>query len=672
VSAESPAASASLPAAAAPEGHFVAIPVSQDGAGAGTATAAASDGSAMAAATAAAAVGLALDNFLGAPDDKEEQEAGAAKRKKKYDVEFVKQWMAKKKLQEHREKEREKAAEEERERQRQAVLQELKSLTVEQGRKYRQRLADKQGSDDKAAGPPPPPPPPGGIGVRSAAAVRRPRGVHPWELTPSASTHVQKEIAAPLERVRMMHEYGNQVRKQRGILAQAAARSRHGNGVARPGRCSQRPPSTPSRGRRPRSSSLSAAGDTDTDKEEDEQQADAPEPRPEHDHLATHELAPTQDVDDEEQDAHEEDEQERDAQEPEAGEGKAPDASQGRGGGGRRMRVALLAPKIAWASQQTRRAELQELLGGAVPSGKHRKEVRSADILRGDAVSRKRKEAGESADEESAPVTTTGAQKTQRLHALRDAAEQLSALVSSLSRQRREAREQTEISEPVRLVSHQDLADLHHPLRLSSRAEAQQQAPEVESWPVTQHEAAREREAGPVTSSVAIELVEEEIDSESSDGDATGDGGGVAALRTISGLKSMDDSLKEVEQQLESRKKAREAERDAKANAQARALEESRNFQGIRTVVPLHASSVRGILPSRHSRLGSRDADEEEEDASAPAVGGGVVQFSKDGGGVDQRAAPGVDDDAFESVEVQRSRLRVLAQRSGVCTFSKH
>jgi hypothetical protein len=33
------------------------------------------------------------------------------------------------------------------------------------------------------------------------------------------------------------------------------------------------------------------------------------------------------------------------------------------------MRVALLAPKIAWASQQTRRAELQELLGGAVPSG---------------------------------------------------------------------------------------------------------------------------------------------------------------------------------------------------------------------------------------------------------------------------------------------------------------
>ena len=94
------------------------------------------------------------------------------------------------------------------------------------------------------------------------------------------------------------------------------------------------------------------------------------------------------------------------------------------------MRVALLAPKIAWASEQTRRAELLHLLGDAVPSGKHRKEVRSADILRGDAVSRKRKEAGESADEESAPVTTTGAQKTQRLHAVREAAEQLSATLS--------------------------------------------------------------------------------------------------------------------------------------------------------------------------------------------------------------------------------------------------
>ena len=389
----------------------------------------------------------------------------------------------------------------------------------------------------------------------------------------------------PLERFRMMHEYGNQIRKQRGILAQASARGRDGNGVARPGRSSQRPRSGPSRGRRPRSSSLSAAGDTDKEEAEDEQQADAPEPRPEHDHLATHELAPTQDVDDEEQDAHEEDEQERDAQEPEAGEGKAPDASQGRGGGGRRMRVALLAPKIAWASEQTRRAELLHLLGDAVPSGKHRQEVRAANILRGGAVSGKRKPKvlGESADEESAPVSTTGAQKTQRLHALRDAAEQLSALVSSLSRQRREAREQTEISEPVRLVSQQDLADMHHPLRLSSHVEA----PEVEAWPLTQHEAAREWDAGPVTSAVAIELVEEEIDSESSDWESTGDGGGVAqALRTISIHKSMDDSLKEVEKQLESRKKAREAERDAKAQAQALALEESRNFQGIRTVVP--------------------------------------------------------------------------------------
>jgi len=630
-----------------------------------------------AATTGAAAVGWALHNFLGAPpDDKEEQEAGAAKRKKKYDVEFVKQWMAKKKLQEHREKEREKAAEEERERQREAVLQELKSLTVERARKYRQRLADKQGSDDKAAGPPPPPPPPGGIGVRSAPAVRRPRGVHPWELTPSASTHVEKEIAAPLERFRMMHEYGNQIRKQRGILAQASARGRDGNGVARPGRSSQRPRSGPSRGRRPRSSSLSAAGDTDKEEAEDEQQADAPEPRPEHDHLATHELAPTQDIDEEEQDAHEEDAQERDAHEPEAGEGKAPDASQGRGGGGRRMRVALLAPKIAWASEQTRRAELLHLLGDAVPSGKHRQEVRAADILRGGAVSGKRKPKvlGESADEESAPVSTTGAQKTQRLHALRDAAEQLSALVSSLSRQRREAREQTEISEPVRLVSQQDLADMHHPLRLSSHVEAPKQAPEVEAWPLTQHEAAREWDAGPVTSAVAIELVEEEIDSESSDWESTGDGGGVAqALRTISIHKSMDDSLKEVEKQLESRKKAREAERDAKAQAQALALEESRNFQGIRTVVPPPASAVRGILPSRQSRLGSRDAEEEEDDASVPGVGGGVVQFSKDRGGVDQRAAPGVDDDGVmcESIEVQRSRLRVLAQRSGVCTFSK-
>lgn len=54
--------------------------------------------------------------------------------------------MAKKKQQEHREKEREQLAEEARQRQRQSVLLELKSLTVEQGRKYRQRLV-----------PPPPP-----------------------------------------------------------------------------------------------------------------------------------------------------------------------------------------------------------------------------------------------------------------------------------------------------------------------------------------------------------------------------------------------------------------------------------------------------------------------------------------------------------------------------------
>jgi hypothetical protein len=84
------------------------------------------------------------------------------------------------------------------------------------------------------------------------------RGVHPWELAPSASSHVEKEIAPPQERLRKMHEYGNQVRKKRGILAQAV-HSRHAQAGAR-ARRSTRPRSSSPSARRPRPGSFGDAG----------------------------------------------------------------------------------------------------------------------------------------------------------------------------------------------------------------------------------------------------------------------------------------------------------------------------------------------------------------------------------------------------------------------------
>ena len=84
------------------------------------------------------------------------------------------------------------------------------------------------------------------------------------------------------------------------------------------------------------------------------------------------------------------------------------------------------------SQQPGRRAELQQLLGAAARAGKQPAEMGLADAMRGRG---EQKEDAESADEESAPVTSAGAHKAQRLHALRDAAEHLSALVSSLSRE---------------------------------------------------------------------------------------------------------------------------------------------------------------------------------------------------------------------------------------------
>ena len=89
-------------------------------------------------------------------------------------------------------------------------------------------------------------------------AVRLCRGVHPWELAPSASSHVEKEIAPPKERLRKMHEYGNQVRKKRGTIAQALS-SRHAHAGAMGGRRT-RPRTSSSCARRPCSGSLSDAG----------------------------------------------------------------------------------------------------------------------------------------------------------------------------------------------------------------------------------------------------------------------------------------------------------------------------------------------------------------------------------------------------------------------------
>jgi hypothetical protein len=108
----------------------------------------------------------------------------------------------------------------------------------------------------------------------------------------------------------------------------------------------------------------------------------------------------------------------------------------------RRCRPTRRQQVLTWASacvQQLhatttpcRRAELQQLLGAAARAGKQPAEVGPADAMRGRG---ERKEDAESADEESTPLISAGAQKAQRLHALRDAAENLSALVSSLSRE---------------------------------------------------------------------------------------------------------------------------------------------------------------------------------------------------------------------------------------------
>jgi hypothetical protein len=83
------AAPASQPAAAA-DGDVAAAPVNREGTsgGAAAASAAAASGG-----TVAAAAGSALDQFLRAPPD-QEQEAAGTKRKKPYDVEFVKQWVS--------------------------------------------------------------------------------------------------------------------------------------------------------------------------------------------------------------------------------------------------------------------------------------------------------------------------------------------------------------------------------------------------------------------------------------------------------------------------------------------------------------------------------------------------------------------------------------------------
>lgn len=198
---------------------------------------------------------------------------------------------------------------------------------------------------------------------------------------------------------------------------------------------------------------------------------------------------------------------------------------------------------------------------------------------------------------------------------------------------------------------------MQQPLRLASRAEAGQAPQEALPAP---HLEAPEADARPTPS----ELVEEEIDGEWSAGEwSDGDAGGESssgrawdarAPGANAGGKSIDESLKQVEQQIESRKKARETQREAKAHAQERAFEDAR----IRTVVAPR-SFVRGVLPSREFHLGARGEGEEEQ-----ATGPGVLDFSKDRVVAGRPPAPDTDH-AFESIEVQRSRLQVLAQRSG-------
>jgi len=244
---------------------------------------------------------------------------------------------------------------------------------------------------------------------------------------------------------------------------------------------------------------------------------------------------------------------------------------------------------------------------------------------------------GGEADDHSSALVSASSQRLQRMQALRDAAQQLSERISSLSYQRRGAREQDDISAPTRALADDEVAAMTPPLRHhGSDAVAPAFDDEHQQAGAALGFEDREDDADSAGLVEELEVEDEEL----------------ASGERLAPGPSLDESLKQVEKQLDDKRRERQRVLEAKALAGGTHKHET----GVRGLVndgPL----VRGLLPARHQARDAGDAD--------AAAGTAIHYHSRARQELEAgaRAAPGQQDFEYESIEMQRSRISVLARR---------